>query len=151
PLTKRMSGYLLFQFGLLFLLHSILFLSNKPRTESYFTFTEIFSIIREPGSSEFFGGGVFGQLLFAFSSTGISLIGTLLLSMIFIYFSILMITHKNIADTLTAHTNKTVNAFRTIGLGIVKLFARLYKSIANGAGNIIDSRKKTAAEGGTDN
>ena len=147
PLTKRMSGYLLFQFGLLFLLHSILFLSNKPRTERYFTFTEIFSIIREPGSSEFFGGGVFGQLLFAFSSTGISLIGTLLLSVIFIYFSILMITHKNIADSLTAHTNKAVEVIRTIAFGIVSMFVWLYKSIAGGIGNMNDNRKKAAAEG----
>src|SRR5699024_8681867 len=98
PLTKRMSGYLLFQFGLLFLLHSILFLSNKPRTESYFTFTEIFSIIREPGSSAFFVGGVFAQLLFAFFSTGISLIGTLLLIVIYIFLIILIITHINIAE-----------------------------------------------------
>lgn len=146
PLTRRMSGYLLFQFGLLFLLHSILFLSNQPRIESYFTFTEIFSIIREPGSSEFFGGGVFGQLLFAFSSTGISLIGTLLLSMIFIYFSILMITHKNIADSMTAHTNKVVEAVRTIALGIAGMFVWLYKSIAGGIGSLNDNRKKAAAE-----
>lgn len=147
PFTKRMSGYLLFQFGLLFLLHSILFLSNQPRTENYFTFNEIFSIIREPGGPEFFGGGVFGQLLFAFSSTGISLIGTLLLSVIFIYFSILMITHKNIADSLTAHTNKFVEVIRTIALGIMSLFAWLYKSIAEGIGRLNDNRKKTAAEG----
>ena len=146
PFTKRMSGYLLFQFGLLFLLHSILFLSNQPRTENYFTFNEIFSVIREPGNSEFFGGGVFGQLLFAFSSTGISLIGTLLLSIIFIYFSILMITHRNIADSLAAHTNKIVEVIRTIALGIVSLFARLYKNIAESVGRLKDNRKKMAAE-----
>lgn len=150
PFTKRMSGYLLFQFGLLFLLHSILFLSNQPRTENYYTFTEIFSIIREPGSSEFFGGGVFGQLLFAFSSTGVSLVGTLLLSAIFIYFSVLMITHKNIADSLTAHTNKVVEVIRTIALGIVSFFVWLYKNISNGVGTILDSRKKAAVERNTD-
>src|SRR5699024_11225014 len=109
-------------------------------------FTEIFSIIREPGSSEFFGGGVFGQLLFAFSSTGISLIGTLLLSVIFIYFSILMITHKNIADSLTAHTNKAVEVIRTIAFGIVSMFVWLYKSIAGGIGNMNDNRKKARSE-----
>lgn len=146
PLTKRMSGYLLFQFGLLFLLHSILYLSNQPRTENYFTFNEIFTIIREPGSSEFFGGGVFGQLLFAFSSTGISLIGTLLLSMIFIYFSILMITHRNIADSLTAHTNKVVEVVRAIGLAVVRMFVWIYKGIENGIASLLDNRKKASVE-----
>src|SRR5699024_12532145 len=124
-----------------------LFLSNKPITESYFTLNEILSIIRKPSSSEFFGGVVFGHLLFAFSSTGISLICTLLLSVIFIYFSILMITHKNIADSLTAHTNKAVEVIRTIAFGIVSMFVWLYKSIAGGIGNMNDNRKKAAAEG----
>ncbi len=147
PLTKRMGGYLLFQFGLLFLLHSVLYLSNQPRTENYYSFNEIFTAIREPGSSEFFGGGVLGQLLFAFSSTGISLIGTLLLSFIFIYFSILLITHKNIADSLTAHTNKAVEGLRAGGLAVGRLFIWLFGTIKDGVRTLFDSRKvETASE-----
>src|SRR5699024_2278342 len=38
PFTKRMFGYILLQFGLLFLLHSILYLSNQSKTENYYTF-----------------------------------------------------------------------------------------------------------------
>src|SRR5699024_8682906 len=48
PLTKRMSGYLLFQFVLLFFLHSILLLSYKPRTVIYFSYTTIFYICHYP-------------------------------------------------------------------------------------------------------
>src|SRR5699024_10419305 len=114
PLTKRMSGYRLFPFGLLFLLHSILFLSNKLRTSFYFTCTGSSFIIREPGSSGVIVGGLYGLLLFGFSSSGISLIGRMRVSVIFIYFGLLMITDKNIAESLTAHTNKAIEVIRTI-------------------------------------
>lgn len=145
PLTKRMGGYLLLQFGLLFLLHSVLYISNQPRTENFYSFNEIFTAIREPGGSEFFGGGVFGQLLFAFSSTGVSLFGTLLLSFIFIYFSILLITHKNIADTLTAHTNQLVAGLQAAGLAVARLFTWLYNAIKDAIQTLFDNRKVESA------
>ncbi|CAM4226216.1 DNA segregation ATPase FtsK/SpoIIIE, S-DNA-T family [Lacicoccus alkaliphilus] len=145
PFTRRMGGYLLLQFGLLFLLHSVLYISNQPRTENFYSFNEIFTAIREPGGSEFFGGGVFGQLLFAFSSTGVSLFGTLLLSIIFIYFSILLITHKNIADTLTAHTNKLVAGLQAAGLAVARLFTWLYNAIKDAIQTLFDNRKVESA------
>lgn len=145
PFTRRMGGYLLFQFGLLFLLHSVLYLTNQPRTENYYSFNEIFAEIRETGSSEFFGGGVLGQLLFAFSSTGISLIGTLFLSFIFIYFSILLITHKNIADTLTAHTNQLVEGLRAGALAAGKLSGRLFNAAKDGVQTLSANKRIESA------
>lgn len=145
PFTRRMGGYLLFQFGLLFLLHSVLYLTNQPRTENYYSFNEIFTEIRASASSEFFGGGVFGQLLFAFSSTGISLIGTLFLSLIFIYFSILLITNKNIADSLTAHTNKLVEGLRMAALAAARLSIRLFNAAKDAVQTLFDNKKVESA------
>src|SRR5699024_4301084 len=86
PFTKRMLCYLMMQFGLLFLLHSILYLSDRQRIDSYYTFNDMLTMTREPGF-DFTGGGTIGQTLFNFSATGISFFGTLLIGLIFIYLS----------------------------------------------------------------
>lgn len=101
PFTRRMGGYLLLQFGLLFLFHSMLYITNRGRIENYFTFGETIETIQTDGIMYFFGGGIIGQLLFQFSSTGVSLIGTLILGFIFVYFSYLIITSRDIEQALS--------------------------------------------------
>lgn len=127
PFTRRMGGYLLLQFGLLFLFHSILFMSDRPRIESFYTFREILNIVQAGGESAFFGGGILGQVLFSFSSTGVSLIGTLLLSIIFIYFSYLVIAGKNIEESLSTDFSYLVQFIKGLGSGLVNFTTNTFK------------------------
>lgn len=140
PFTKRMGGYLLLQFGLLFLFHSILYITERSRIESFYTFDEILNTIRTPGESGFFGGGIIGQALFSFSSTGVSLFGTLLLSVIFIYFSYLLIAGKSIEESLSTDFSLMVKFVKDAASGLVKItgsaFSRLktlYRSLFDGS------------------
>ena len=117
PFTKRMLGYLMMQFGLLFLLHSILYLSDRGRTDRYFTFEDMMNMTREPGF-DFTGGGIIGQTLFNFSATGISFFGTLLIGLIFIYLSIIIVRHKSIEESLRNDFNFVIRGLTAIGAGL---------------------------------
>src|SRR5699024_2913400 len=130
PFTKRMLGYLMMQFGLLFLLHSILYLSDRPRTDNYFSFNDMLVMTREPGF-DFTGGGIIGQTLFNFSATGISFFGTLLIGLIFIYMSIIIVRHKSIEESLRNDFNFVIRGLTAIGAGIVSLFERLAEWFQN--------------------
>ena len=130
PFTKRMLGYLMMQFGLLFLLHSILYLSDRGRTDNYFTFSDMLNMTREPGF-DFTGGGIIGQTLFNFSATGISFFGTLLIGLIFIYLSIIIVRHKSIEESLRNDFNFVIRGLTAIGAGIVSLFKRFAEWLQN--------------------
>ncbi|WP_411844097.1 DNA translocase FtsK [Salinicoccus sp. HZC-1] len=134
PFTRRMGGYLLLQFGLLFLFHSLLYITNRSRIENYFTLNETIETIQADGIMHFFGGGIIGQLLFSFSSTGVSLIGTLILGLIFIYFSYLIITSKDIEQTLSKDLTNLGAVLKRTGLlliaGAVR-FGQWIKSLFN--------------------
>ncbi len=125
PFTRRMGGYLLLQFGLLFLFHSMLYITNRARIENYFTLSETIETIQTDGIMHFFGGGIIGQLLFQFSSTGVSLIGTLFLGLIFIYFSYLIITSKDIEQALAKDLSNFGKALKNIGLILAAAAARI--------------------------
>ena len=130
PFTKRMLGYLMMQFGLLFLLHSILYLSDRPRTDNYFNFNDMLVMTREPGF-DFTGGGIIGQTLFNFSATGISFFGTLLIGLIFIYMSVIIVRHKSIEESLRNDFNFVIRGLTAIGAGIASLFERLAEWVQN--------------------
>jgi DNA segregation ATPase FtsK/SpoIIIE and related proteins len=125
-----MLGYLMMQFGLLFLLHSILYLSDRPRTDNYFSFNDMLVMTREPGF-DFTGGGIIGQTLFNFSATSISFFGTLLIGLIFIYMSIIIVRHKSIEESLRNDFNFVIRGLTAIGAGIVSLFERLAEWFQN--------------------
>lgn len=142
PMTKRLGGYILLQFGLLFLFHSILYMTDRPRIESFYTFNEVLSTIQTSGENVFFGGGVIGQALFSFSSTGISLFGTLLLSIIFIYFSYLLIAGKNIEDSLSTDFSYMVKFLKSSGIGIVRVAGSLFSRLKGVYNNLFDGSEK---------
>lgn len=142
PMTKRLGGYILLQFGLLFLFHSILYMTDRPRIESFYTFNEVLSTIQTSGENVFFGGGVIGQALFSFSSTGISLFGTLLLSIIFIYFSYLLIAGKNIEDSLSTDFSYMVKFLKSLGIGIVRVASSLFSRLKGVYNNLFDGSEK---------
>lgn len=114
PFTKRMMGYVLLQFGLIYLFHSILYLTHRPLTEKFYTFMETKNLIEATGFKNFTGGGVIGQFMFNFLSSGISFLGTLILSLVFIYFAIILIRDLGIEETLRKD-------FARIGRGIKKI------------------------------
>lgn len=130
PFTKRMLGYLMMQFGLLFLLHSILYLSNRARTDNYYTFKDMLEMTRESGF-DFTGGGIIGQTLFNFSATGISFFGTLLIGLIFIYMSVIIVRHKSIEESLRNDFNFVIRGLTAIGVGIVSLFDKVSEWLKN--------------------
>ncbi|CAD2079056.1 FtsK/SpoIIIE family DNA translocase [Jeotgalicoccus meleagridis] len=130
PFTKRMFGYILLQFGLLFLLHSILYLSNQSKTENYYTFKEIVDLSRSQGF-EFTGGGIIGQTLFNLSSTSISFFGTLLIGLIFVYLSIIIIRHKSIEESLRNDFTFVIKGLTAIGAGLVSLVNLIVEKIKN--------------------
>lgn len=130
PFTKRMFGYTLMQFGLLFFLHSILYLTNRALTDSYYSFQEILEFTRASGF-EFTGGGVIGQTLFNFSSTGISFFGTLLISLIFIYLSLIIVRNKSIEESLRNDFTFVIKGLTAIGAGIASLFSIINEKIKN--------------------
>ena len=130
PFTKRMFGYILLQFGLLFLLHSILYLSNQSKTENYYTFKEIVDLSRSQGF-EFTGGGIIGQTLFNLSSTSISFFGTLLIGLIFVYLSSIIIRHKSIEESLRNDFTFVIKGLTAIGAGLVSLVNLIVEKIKN--------------------
>src|SRR5699024_2837962 len=130
PFTKRMFGYILLQFGLLFLLHSILYLSNQSKTENYYTFKEIVDLSRSKGF-EFTGGGIIGQTFFNLSSTIISFFVTLLNGLIFVYLSIIIIRHKNIEESLRNDFTFVIKGLTAIGAGLVSLVNLIVEKIKN--------------------
>ncbi|HIW39081.1 MAG TPA: DNA translocase FtsK [Candidatus Jeotgalicoccus stercoravium] len=130
PFTKRMFGYILLQFGLLFLLHSILYLSNQSKTENYYTFKEIVDLSRSQGF-EFTGGGIIGQTLFNLSSTSISFFGTLLIGLIFVYLSIIIIRHKSIEESLRNDFTFVIKGLTAIGAGLVSLVNLIVEKFKN--------------------
>ena len=145
PFTKRMLGYLMMQFGLLFLLHSILYLSDRPRTDNYFSFNDMLVMTREPGF-DFTGGGIIGQTLFNFSATSISFFGTLLIGLIFIYMSIIIVRHKSIEESLRNDFNFVIRGLTAIGAGIVSLFERLAEWFQNRPKKEKEVKKKPKAK-----
>lgn len=95
PFTKRMFGYVLLQFGLIFLFHSVLYIKNRTLISNYYTFDEVRSLISQTGAKNFTGGGVIGQVLFTAMNNTLSFIGTVILAAVFIYFSVIMIRNKS--------------------------------------------------------
>ncbi|MDB0580244.1 FtsK/SpoIIIE family DNA translocase [Salinicoccus roseus] len=120
PFTRRMGGYILLQFGMLFLFHTLLYLLNRARIEDFYTFSETVEAIEAGGIMVFFGGGIIGQALFSFSSTGISMVGTLLLGLIFLYFSYLLITAKDIEQSISHDLIKASELMKQLGNALIK-------------------------------
>lgn len=147
PFTRRMGGYLLLQFGLLFLFHSLLYIMNRERIENYFTLGETIETVQTDGIMHFFGGGIIGQLLFQFSSTGVSLIGTLILGLIFIYFSYLIIASKDIEQTLSKDLANLGKGLRQISLLIARGAVKAGSGTKQIFGKLSEGRKgqKSAA------
>ena len=100
PFTKRMFGYILLQFGLIFLFHSVLYIKNRTLISNYYTFDEVRSLISQTGAKNFTGGGVIGQVLFTAMNNTLSFIGTVILAAVFIYFSVIMIRNKSVETEL---------------------------------------------------
>ena len=100
PFTKRMFGYVLLQFGLIFLFHSVLYIKNRTLISNYYTFDEVRSLISQTGAKNFTGGGVIGQVLFTAMNNTLSFIGTVILAAVFIYFSVIMIRNKSVETEL---------------------------------------------------
>lgn len=96
PFTKRMFGYILLQFGLIFLFHSVLYIKNRTLINNYYTFDEVRTLISQTGAKNFTGGGVIGQVLFTAMNNTLSFIGTVILAAVFIYFSVIMIRNKSV-------------------------------------------------------
>ncbi|WP_020008632.1 FtsK/SpoIIIE family DNA translocase [Salinicoccus albus] len=149
PFTKRMTGYILLQFGLLFLFHSILYMANRARIENYFTLGETVETIQSDGIMHFFGGGIIGQLLFTFSSTGVSFAGSLLLGLIFIYFSFLIIASKDIEQSLSKDLSRLGALLQKAGLLLIagvqqtgRLITNLLRSLFNSS-NSQKGKKET--------
>src|SRR5699024_1258035 len=63
PFTRRMGGYLLLQFGPLFLFYSLLYLMNRVRIENYITLGETIESVKAYGNMYLFDGRIIGQLL----------------------------------------------------------------------------------------
>lgn len=147
PFTRRMGGYLLLQFGLLFLSHSLLYIMNRERIENYFTLGETIETIQADGIMHFFGGGIIGQLLFQFSSTSVSLIGTLILGLIFIYFSYLIITSKDIEQALAKDLANLGKGLRQISLLIAQGAVKAGNGVKQLFGTLFEGRQgqKSAA------
>jgi S-DNA-T family DNA segregation ATPase FtsK/SpoIIIE len=141
PFTRRMGGYFLLQFGLLFLFHSILYMTARERIESFFSFDEILNVIQTPSESAFFGGGILGQILFSFSSTGVSLFGTLLLAIICIYFSYLMIAGKNIEEALSTDFSYMIKFTKSLGRGLVQGLSETGKKAKNLYNKLFDGNE----------
>lgn len=120
PFTRRMGGYILLQFGMLFLFHTLLYLLDRARIEDFYTFSETVEAIEASGIMVFFGGGIIGQALFSFSSTGISMVGTLLLGLIFLYFSYLLITSKDIEQSISHDLIKASELMKQLGNALIK-------------------------------
>ena len=100
PFTKRMFGYVLLQFGLIFLFHSVLYIKKRTLISNYYTFDEVRSLISQTGAKNFTGGGVIGQVLFTAMNNTLSFIGTVILAAVFIYFSVIMIRNKSVETEL---------------------------------------------------
>ena len=148
PFTRRMGGYLLLQFGLLFLFHSLLYLMNRERIENYFTLGETIETVRADGIMHFFGGGIIGQLLFQFSSTSVSLIGTLILGLIFIYFSYLIITSKDIEQALAKDLENFGKGLRQISLLIAQGAVKAGSGIKQLFGTLFEGRQEQKSAAG---
>lgn len=144
PFTRRMGGYLLLQFGLLFLFHSLLYITNRPRIENYFTLRETIETIQTAGIMHFFGGGIFGQLLFLFSSTGVSLIGTLILGLIFVYFSYLIITSKDIEQSLAKDLANLGAVLKNTGKLLATGALKFGEWLKHLFGTLFEGKKETA-------
>ncbi|MFC3419676.1 DNA translocase FtsK 4TM domain-containing protein [Salinicoccus hispanicus] len=148
PLTRRMGGYLLMQFGLLFLFHTLLYIVDRARIEDFYTFQQTVETIQTVGIMAFFGGGVIGQVLFSFSSTGISMMGTLLLGLIFLYISYLLITSKNIEQSISHDMAKTSEALKSIANALIRglkaLFDQLVKLFSRLREKTSDRKKMDA-------
>ncbi|MCG1008742.1 DNA translocase FtsK [Salinicoccus sp. ID82-1] len=130
PLTRRMGGYMLMQFGLLFLFHTLLYIVDRARIEDFYTFQQTVETIQTVGIMAFFGGGIIGQVLFSFSSTGISMVGTLLLGLIFLYISYLLITSKDIEQSISHDMVKTSKVLKGIANAVIRGLGALYEQLA---------------------
>lgn len=134
PFTKRMFGYILLQFGLIFLFHSVLYLTNKPLINNFYSFDEIKNTIATTGFKNFTGGGIIGQVLFTAMNNTLSFIGTVLLAAVFIYFSIIMIRNKSVEEQLRKD-------FSRVG----KLLSVTGKNINSKTSEIIEKNKEKRA------
>ncbi|CAD2076671.1 FtsK/SpoIIIE family DNA translocase [Phocicoccus pinnipedialis] len=118
PFTRRMMGYVFLQFGFIYLFHSILYFTNRPLTKNYYTFMETRALIEETRFKNFTGGGTIGQSMFSFLSSGISFIGTVMLSFVFIYFAIILIRNQSIEAVLRRDFVKVGEMFKSIFMKI---------------------------------
>ncbi|HLR39261.1 MAG TPA: DNA translocase FtsK [Jeotgalicoccus sp.] len=132
PFTRRMMGYVFLQFGFIYLLHGILYFTNRPLTENFYTFMETRALIEETRFKNFTGGGTIGQSMFSFLSSGISFFGTMVLSIIFIYFAIILIKNESIEAALRRD-------FVRVG----EMFKKLFKSTSE---MVSSQREKSKAK-----
>lgn len=138
---SRSVGFILLQISLIFLFHSILYVTNQPRVIEFYTLDETINYIETYGIGHFFGGGVIGQFLFEFSATVVSFIGTILLGLIFLYFSVLLIFKMNVGVALKKHGAMIYKGTASVVLFVWDLLTRIVSSLRNWIDSLMDKRE----------
>lgn len=144
--SQRAIGFLLLHVGLIFIFHSILYVTNRVAVEDFYSFDETINYIQTYGIAHFFGGGIIGQFIFEFSATVVSLIGTILLGLIFLYFSILLIFKMNVGEALRTHGSWTLNAIKTVSLFIWDMLTRIFNAIKGWINSLMENREQKRSE-----
>lgn len=139
-ISERAIGFVLLQISLIFIFHSILYVTNQPAVEDFYSFDDTINYIQTYGIAHFFGGGIIGQFLFDFSATVVSFIGTILLGLIFLYFSALLIFKVNVGQALRTHGSWALNAAKTVLLFLWDMVTRLYTAIKTWIDSLMDKR-----------
>lgn len=142
----RAVGFILLQISLIFLFHSILYVTNQPRVLEFYSFDETINYIETYGIGQFFGGGIIGQFLFEFSATVVSFIGTILLGLIFLYFSVLLIFKINVGVALRRHGAMLYKGTRAFVLFIWDMMTRIVTSIRKWVDSLIEKREASKIE-----
>lgn len=137
---SRAVGFILLQISLIFLFHSILYVTNQPRVIEFYTFDETINYIETYGIGQFFGGGIIGQFLFEFSATVVSFIGTILLGLIFLYFSVLLIFKINVGEALRRHGSMIYKGIRSVSIFIWDMLVRTFKGIQSWINSLMENR-----------
>lgn len=143
---SRAVGFILLQISLIFLFHSILYVTNQPRVLEFYSFDETINYIETYGIAHFFGGGIIGQFLFEFSATVVSFIGTILLGLIFLYFSVLLIFKMNVGVALRKHGAMIYKGTRAFVLFIWDLLTRIVTSIRKWIDSLMEKREASKVE-----
>lgn len=144
--SQRAVGFILLQISLIFIFHSILYVTNQAAVENFYTFDDTINYIQTYGIGHFFGGGIIGQFLFEFSATVVSLLGTILLGLIFLYFSILLIFKVNVGEALRTHGSWAMHAVKTVSVFIWDMLTRLFETVKGWIDSLMEKRAESQEE-----